>query len=687
MRNDIQALRAVAVLMVIANHLFPDRFGGGYVGVDVFFVISGYLISGHLLREADGTGGVRLGAFWARRARRLLPAALLVLALCAIVVVIRAPFAVWQQNFAQIAVAAVYGLNWRLAFQSLNYFDQGNAQTLVTHYWSLSVEEQFYLVWPLIVLAVYFFARRQPLARRRLIVGCGFGVILLASFAWATYSTATTPAAAYFETTGRAWEFAAGGLLAMLPSVSQQWRTRLIPLVWAAWLVLVAGVVVINSTWGVPGPAALIPVAATGIVLAVGESERRFGTRYVTGLWPVRTIGDVSYSAYLWHWPLIVALPWFLGSDLTVVDKIAIAGATLVIAWLSKRFIEDPVRRGRPSKWRPSRAILAALAAMVIVFGGSGVSAYAVQREGVVGGAQIASEVKTLPKCFGLQASISGATCPDSHVISPRSALLLDGIWNFQNAGETGCVSIDNVDTEGGLCSFGVPEGTQKLSIALVGDSHAYMWSAALAAIAKRYSARIYLYAKGSCSPSADLSTQFVGETKALAESCNLWRTRTIDRLVTDKKIGLIVTSSRALSYLTNDGTGATDSGKGYAVAWNRWLASGKPVIAIADTPSYRESPEQCISTNDGAADPCASPLSVVQEPNPLSAAAASISNPRFAYANYSDLFCDTICHSVVGGLPVTRDGQHLTSFIVQSFGDTFLQKQIAQVLATPPAK
>jgi peptidoglycan/LPS O-acetylase OafA/YrhL len=479
--------------MVIANHLFPDRFGGGYVGVDVFFVISGYLITAHLLREADGTGRVRLGAFWARRARRLLPAALLVLAVCAVVVFLRAPFAVWQQNFAQIAVAAVYGLNWRLAFQSLNYFDQGNAQTIVIHYWSLSVEEQFYLVWPLIVLAVYLIARLQPVERRRMIVAVAFGVLLIASFAWATYSTATVPTAAYFETTGRAWEFAAGGLLSMVPALGRTWRTRLVPVVWLAWLVLAAGVVVIGSTWGVPGPAALISVVATGIVLVVGESDRWFGTRYVTGFWPVRTVGDISYSAYLWHWPLIVALPWFLGTELTVAEKLIIGVATLGIAWLSKRFIEDPVRKGRPSQWRPSRAIIAALVAMAIVFGGSGVSAYAVQREGVAGATQIAAEVKTLPHCFGVQASISGASCPGSHVISPRASLLLDGIWDFTGANETDCVGIDDAGTENGGCSFGVPNGTQKIDIALVGDSHAYMWAAALAGIAQRYSARIHI--------------------------------------------------------------------------------------------------------------------------------------------------------------------------------------------------
>jgi peptidoglycan/LPS O-acetylase OafA/YrhL len=682
-RNDIQALRAAAVLMVIANHLFPGRVSGGYVGVDVFFVISGFLISGHLLREADSTGRVRLGAFWARRARRLLPAALLVLAVCAAVVVLRAPITVWSQNFIQIAFAAVYSLNWLLASQSLNYFDQGAAQTVVTHYWSLSVEEQFYLVWPLIVLAVYLIARRLPLHRRRIIIASAFGLILLGSFAWAIYSTTATPQSAYFETTGRAWEFAAGGLLAMLPTVPSAWRTRLLPLTWLAWIVLAVAAIVIGSGWGVPGPAALIPVGATAIVLSIGESERWFGTRYVTGFWPVRTMGDISYSAYLWHWPLIVALPWFLGTTgLTVVDKIVVVAATLMIAWLSKHFIEDPVRIGRPAKWRPSRAIVAGLIAMAIVFVGTDGGAYAVQQASVTGTAQIASQVRALPKCFGLQAPLNGASCPDSHVIAQRDYLLLDGIWDFQNANETRCVGIDDAGTEGGNCSFGVPEGTQHINIALVGDSHAYVWAAALEGIAKKYSARIHVYTKGSCSASADPDAQFAAQSKALSAACDVWRTATINNLVADPDIDIIVTSSRADSYLSDDGIGSADDGRGYVEAWNRWLASGKAVIAIADAPSYAQSLEQCPATNSSAADPCSSPLAVIQGPNPLASAAAMIHNPRFAYANYSGLFCDTICHSVVGGLPVTRDGQHLTSFMVQSFGDDFLQKEIPEVLS-----
>jgi peptidoglycan/LPS O-acetylase OafA/YrhL len=685
-RNDIQALRAAAVLMVIANHLFPERFGGGYVGVDVFFVISGYLITAHLLREADGTGKVKLSAFWARRARRLLPAALLVLAVSTAVVLLRAPLSVWDQNLTQIAFAAVYVVNWLLASNSLDYFAQGDAQTLATHYWSLSVEEQFYIVWPLIVLAVYFIARKRPLPQRRMMIGITFGAILIGSFVWATVASLVTPEAAYFQTTGRAWEFAAGGLLAMLPAVVARWRTRLIPVVWLAWIVLAAGVILIRPSSGVPGPVALIPVLATAAVLAIGESTRGFGTKYVTGFWPVRTIGDVSYSAYLWHWPLIVAAPWFLERGLFFRDKMIILVATLIIAWLSKKFIEDPIRIGRPAKWRPSRTLLAAFAVMAIVVGTSFSAAAGIRAEASTIQASVAAAVQDPPECFGAQAGLSGADCPDSHNITDRGYLLLDGLWTAAEAqGGADCQGFDIGGTAIGTCGFGVPEGTQKIDIALVGDSHAFVWAPALDRIAQKYSMRVHIYTKGWCSGSADPDVQFAGRTELEMDQCNDWRTAVLTQIASSPTIDLVVTAARAGSYLTSRGTGAPDDGHGYAEAWQQWLDAGKSVIAMADPPAYHQTVQQCTAAGGGDVDPCPEPLSRIKEPTALSSAAATIDDPRFAYANYNHIWCDTVCHSVVGGLPVTRDGNHLTAFLVQSFGDAFLKDELAKVLAPLP--
>ena len=681
MRTDIQALRAMAVLMVIGNHLFLDRISGGYVGVDVFFVISGFLITAHLLREADSTGGIRLGAFWARRARRLLPAALLVLALCAVLVVLKAPLPAWDLNLTQIAVAAVYGLNWLLAGTSLDYFAQEDGHTLVTHYWSLSVEEQFYLIWPLIVLAVYVLARKKALRTRRIMVGTAFGVILIASFAWAVYSSAVIPEAAYFQTTGRAWEFAAGGLIAMLPAVSVAWRTRLIPVVWLAWAALAGTAVLLGPDAGVPGWAALVPVGATAIIIAVGESPRWFGTRYVTGFWPVKTIGDISYSAYLWHWPFIAAAPWFFDRTLTIAEKAVILIATLVLAWLSKRFVEDPVRTGRPASWRPRRALLAALAVMALVFVPTFGGALGMRAQAASAAEEVAAAVEDPPECFGVQAALTGADCPATHVIADSKLLLLSGDWQVRDAkSELDCDVIDVAGDTTNACSFGAADGTQRMDIALVGDSHALVWGPALERLAERHDARIHVYTKGWCSVTADPDVQFAERSDREMDACTGWRTAVIDAITASDDIDVVVTSARVSRYFSARGTGPLDDGSGYAQAWQQWLDSGKAVIAIADAPSYPGSVLRC--TDDlTAPDPCVGAVSSIAEPNPLSRAAAAIDDPRFAYVDYSELFCDTICHSVVGGLPVSRDGNHLNSFLVLSFGDDFLRAELARVL------
>src|SRR5262245_45333714 len=202
-RTDIQALRAIAVLAVVVNHLWPHRLTGGYVGVDVFFVISGFLITGQLNRELTDTGRVRLGRFYARRVRRLLPAAFLVLAFCLVAAYLLLPYPRWATTAQHVVASALYGENWLLATESVNYSAAAEAPSLTQHYWSLSVEEQFYLVWPLLLLLCFRF--------RRTAVALAAG----ASLGYCVYATLTSPSPAFFVTLTRMWEFGLGALVAL----------------------------------------------------------------------------------------------------------------------------------------------------------------------------------------------------------------------------------------------------------------------------------------------------------------------------------------------------------------------------------------------------------------------------------------------------------------------------------------
>src|SRR3954451_2902571 len=367
-RPEIQGLRAVAVAAVVVCHFWPSALPGGFVGVDVFFVISGFLITSHLLREVARTGRVSLAAFWARRARRILPAALLVLALCALATLAFVPEVHRQQFFAEIRASTFYVQNWKLAHSAVDYFAAGDGPSPVQHFWSLSAEEQFYLVWPVLILAAAALGRRAIFAT--------LAVLTAASLAYSVYKTAADPAAAYFVTPTRAWEFGAGGLLAFAPAG----RAR--PLACLAGL---AAIAVASATFSAatafPGVAAALPVRGGCAVIWARAPLGPLAAR------PVQFAGDVSYGVYLWHWPLLVLAPYALE-----VPRGGLLVLTLALAAATKRWVEDPVRRGRVLLARPPRWTLAPAAAVTaLVIGLTAAGTWQANRDVAV--AQRASKV------------------------------------------------------------------------------------------------------------------------------------------------------------------------------------------------------------------------------------------------------------------------------------------------------
>src|SRR4051812_33019495 len=205
-RPEIQALRALAVALVIAAHVWPDLVPGGFVGVDVFFVVSGYLITSLLVEEIATTGRIRLTAFWARRARRILPAALVTLLICAAATMILVPSNHWDAFMREVAASAAYVENWQLAHAAVDYFAQADGVSPVQHYWSLSVEVQFYLVWPLLLLGALLVTRGRPARTRLVAIAVSMGLLTLVSLWWSIHHTPADPEAAYFVTPTRAWE-------------------------------------------------------------------------------------------------------------------------------------------------------------------------------------------------------------------------------------------------------------------------------------------------------------------------------------------------------------------------------------------------------------------------------------------------------------------------------------------------
>lgn len=350
-RGDIQGLRMVAVMLVILDHLFGWPHGG-FIGVDVFFVISGFLITGGLLHTIEKTGRISFKAFYTRRVRRIVPAASLVLvATVAVSLLVYG----WEQVKSIIidAVSAFFFVsNWRFAEQGTDYFAQSGPVSPIRQYWSLSVEEQFYFVWPLVMFVVALVLGRRAHHRVRVTGGLMF-VLVGASFAYALVATSATPTTAYFSTFARAWELGVGALLAICIGSLERIPDRLRAYIaWAGLLTIGVGAFVITEDGaGFPAPLGLLPVLGSALVIAAGVAGPQKGLGVLTN--PLsRYIGDISYSLYLWHWPVIVLLAAVVSGD-TLPYYVAAIMLMFAISIVSYESFEDPIRR---SKWLETRS-------------------------------------------------------------------------------------------------------------------------------------------------------------------------------------------------------------------------------------------------------------------------------------------------------------------------------------------
>ncbi|MCH6230735.1 acyltransferase [Microbacterium sp. CFH 31415] len=357
-RPEIQALRAVAVILVLLFHLWETRVPSGYIGVDVFFVISGFLITAQLLREIERTGSIRLLDFWARRIRRLLPAAFVVILVTMVALMVVVPRTEWGPSLIESAASALYVENWASLARHLGFLPWVDYPLPVEHFWTLSVEEQFYLLWPLLLLlGVAVAAGRRMSARARVqIIVALIIVAMLLSFAYSLWLSAQHPLHAARSTPSVVWEFAAGGLLALAPRLSQlslSERAKTAVHCVASWsgLILIVGSALTPELFLHPAPGAVLPVL--GAVLVIwGESNRSWlsPTRYGS-LAPVQFVGDVSYGIYLWHQPIYVLVLLSTGENVRSVGALAVVAASILLGWLSKRFIEDPFRTSK--FWKP----------------------------------------------------------------------------------------------------------------------------------------------------------------------------------------------------------------------------------------------------------------------------------------------------------------------------------------------
>ena len=673
-RPEIQALRAIAVLSVVLFHLWPNQLPGGYVGVDVFFVISGYLITAHLLREVIRTGSVKLATFWSRRARRLLPASLLVLLVSAALTFLVIPEQHWRSFFWEILSSAFYFENWTLAANAVDYLAADNVATLAQHFWSLSVEEQFYLVWPLLILGSVFLASRGKRQRnRRLAVGITLAIVTVASLAFSIYLTEVDPNPAYFATPTRAWEFGIGGLLAVAGTrILHGHRALRAAVSWAGIAVIAATTVVFTGSTPFPGSAALVPVLATAAVLWAGSPRGWYAPSALYALRPVQFLGDVSYSLYLWHWPVIVAASFMLPNPATILQNVVLLAIALALAWLTKRYLEDPLRSRTSflAKRRPAATLVASLAAMslVLVVAGSGL---VVIQQRVVAATAAAEAAAAAPQvCFGAAAMDPDNTACDNSSLD--GAITPDTSALEQDKGD-GFACAAGREREIEVCHFG-SDDPDAVQVALTGDSHAVMMMPALLEEIDELGWSLDTHIAGGC------VWGNMGDDPVCDNRRDLQ-----DTFESDEYDVVILAATRYVDerlYSEFPATKADPRVAGFVEAFEPVVERGGEVVVIADNPSFEQESIDCLAASRTVdeAELCSVSRS---EGYRLSDAAAKAAQKTegVSLVDLNRFYCSpTECPLVIGNVAAYYDPTHITATFSRTLGP-YLREQLIDLL------
>jgi peptidoglycan/LPS O-acetylase OafA/YrhL len=639
-------MRALAVLIVLIFHLWPNRLPGGFIGVDVFFVISGFLIVGNLLREVETTG-IQLGQFWSRRARRLLPAALTVLVGVSIGVFALVPANLWPQFFREISGSALYVQNWMLASDSIDYLAQHNAPSPVQHYWTLSIEEQFYIAVPILMVIVVLLARGRS---RRLLLAT-FVAISAASLAYSIWFTEVSPLSAYFVTTTRVWEFGAGALLAFARPIANR-------VVGTALLIggttgVLAAALVISPTLPFPSFVAIWPVASAAAMVAGGAALLHPVARLVA-FGPIQFVGRVSYAVYLWHWPLLVLTPFASLHPLTMVQKLVIVALTGVLAWASTTFIEDPVRSPpilRRVALRPLTVTAWSAAGMAIVVAIAGAGLGTAEWRRTQSNTSFQNAIAAEPDCVGAAAALAPARCAavlagstvSDPAVAPSDSGIIDDCWS----------GLDEAELR--LCTFGPVDSSVRLLA--VGDSHNGMFSTAWKAIAERTGWRIDVAGHNGCYWTAAVQQK---PLPAQVDDCEAWKTQLRDHLANAEPYDAILTTNARFSLQPAGDDPVQREVEGMLAEWKAQTDRGTRIIAIRDVPKLRHDLVTCVTQHLATPNAdCSTLREQALEPDPLVQAATKA---QIAIVDMTDIYCDeTSCVPVIGDLMAYSNEDHLT--------------------------
>jgi peptidoglycan/LPS O-acetylase OafA/YrhL len=594
--TQIQGLRALAAILVTLFH--AKWVSGGFIGVDIFYVISGFLITGLLLREIDRSGTINFKEFYSRRFKRLLPTSFFVLAITAVVSWMLIPATMRTSLGRDVIAASLYVSNYLFAWWQADYQNLDANPSPVIHYWSLAVEEQFYLVWPLLILL--FFTLSKYL-KNRMVLTYLVATITLASFIFSIYQTENSPIWAFYSLPTRAWELGLGALLVLVPPFKTRKFIGLI-----GFVLLIISAFLFNESTPFPGLNAALPVIGTVLLIATINSWPPF-LNDVANSRISQWLGEISYPLYLWHWPLLVLPSTYFARPLEVYERLLAIAATILLADLTHRFIEEPYRNKKilPLLVYKKAAYVTGISVFmgaVIMFTNSD----KIDISGIKGAVSLA-QIKARPQIY-----------------------------------DDGCHA-NYAQTKSGKCEYGKLDSDK--TMVLYGDSHAAQWFPALIEIANRSGYKLISLTKSAC-PSVETVRRDQGGFKM--SRCVQWRENTIKRIQDIEPDVLIMSSFQYFAQPPqfNDRTQWWNEGQRKLL--NQVKNSSPHLIYITDTPHPTRDIPACLSNYS------------ITECN-TSERSKNLSIPGFKVIDPNPWLCSNVCPAVKDGVVAYRDASHIS--------------------------
>lgn len=550
---QIQALRAIAAILVLLYH--AKLSAGGYIGVDIFYVISGYLITGLLLAELERSKSLSLSAFYTRRFKRLLPASFLVIAVTGLAGWFVFPASMRHEFGRDLIAASTYISNFLFALWQNDYQNLGSTPSPFIHFWSLAVEEQFYLFWPLILYVAYRKGGRK-------LVGISIATIAALSFLFSLYLTAREPIWSFYILPTRAWELALGALIIFLP------KRNIFPPILSifALFALLIGAFIFDDATAFPGTAALLPAFATAILLAIVK-QRPVVLQQLSSPRIVQWLGEISYPLYLWHWPVLVLPTIYLDRSLNLFERALLLALTALLADLTHRFVEEPFRY---IEWNPRKTLKfsSSITAVAVLLGGLIYNSHSDEITFQDGTRYSLTDIRMKPKN-----NLDGCHIHVGKTVSPK-------------------------------CEYG--DVSSKETIVLYGDSHAAQWLPALDIIGRENGIKVVSLTKSAC-PAAEVIKELSSQYRV--KNCQDFRDNSIARIRALKPLAVIMTGMQPFTAPYSEEDARPWWLKGEAIAYSRIKDFVQYPIYLNDTPLPQVNVPDCLSAGKGGACDGAKPV------------------------------------------------------------------------------